>query len=155
MTPKPASLLLLWLTLAVVAFALNLAWEYAECEAFFVHGSLPQTWLSLILATFGDVALTAVAYLVVAGAMRDLRWPLCRWTSRAWTIQVALAVILSALIEIHALRSGRWSYSAAAPLLPGTPISLVPMLQLVLLLPACFGLGRLMMLIQINVRRAG
>ena len=139
---KVPQLFTFWLALAAVAFGLNLTWEYAQCQEFFVHGTQPKSWASLIGVTVGDVALTAAAYFAVAGLTRSWQWPLERWTSIVWATQILLALMFSIAIEMEALKTGRWSYTATAPRIPTTAISLIPVLQLIVLFPACFGLGR-------------
>ena len=137
---------LLLITLVPIAFALNLAWEYLECQRFFVHGTLPSSWSSLGLATLGDLALTGVAYAVIAAITREWTWPLHPWRARIWVALLALALILSIAVELRALATGRWSYTPAAPRLPLTPVSIVPILQLALLFPLSFGLARVLTL---------
>lgn len=124
---------------------MNFVWEYAECTAFFVHGTLPQTWMGLVTATLGDVALTFIAYLGVTLFKRDLRWPLGAWPPSVWALQFAAAIVLSVAVELHGVASGRWSYKAAAPRIPATSIGVVPVLQLLLLFPAAFGASRIVM----------
>jgi hypothetical protein len=51
------------------------------------------------------------------------------------------AIGLSLLLEWHALETGRWGYTDAAILLPGTSVSALPVLQLVLLFPLSFALA--------------
>jgi hypothetical protein len=53
-----------------------------------------------------------------------------------------LAIALSVAVEVHALAMGRWSYTAAAPKLPFAGVSLLPILQLIVLLPISFALAR-------------
>lgn len=131
------------LALMPLAFGLNFAWEYAQCRAFFVHGELPVTAAAMRIATLGDLALTGLAYLGVAALARSWRWPLEAWTARVWTGLLGLALVASIGIELNALATGRWSYTAAAPRLPFTPVSLLPVVQLLVLFPLSFGLARL------------
>lgn len=131
------------LALLPTAFALHLAWEYVQCQPYFTHGSLPTTTVTMLLATLGDVALTAIAYVATALIARSWAWPLIRWDRRVWISLMVSAVILALLVEWHALGTGRWGYTAAALLVPGTAVGLLPILQLVVLFPLSFGLARM------------
>jgi hypothetical protein len=131
-----------WLTLLPLAFALNGAWEYLQCAEFFVHGTAPNSAAEMLLATLGDVALTVLTYAIVAAITRNASWGIAAWTARVWISLLGLALILSASMEFAALTSGRWSYTPAAPLLPLTQLSIVPILQLVILLPLSLRLAR-------------
>ena len=89
----------------------------------------------MLRAALGDVGLTWLIYAAIAGISR--RW---RWTAGVWGwprvgALLVLSVALAIAVESRALANGLWRYTAAAPLLPGTSISAVPVLQLVLLTP--------------------
>lgn len=131
-----------WLTLLPLAFDLHLGWEYLQCRGFFIHGTLPDDARGLIRATLGDVGLTLLAYAVVAAVQADWGWPLRRWSWRIGLWLPGIAMLLSLAVEWHALATGRWSYTERAPRLPMLAISLLPVLQLLLLLPLSFGLAR-------------
>lgn len=138
----PRSLMAYWLTLLPIVLASHLAWEYLQCQAFFVHGSVPNTWTTLVGATFGDLLLTVIAYAGIAAVRRDRRWPVESWRWQTWVWLEALALLLSIGVELNALGSGRWGYTAAAPRLPLLGVSLIPILQLTILFPVTFGLAR-------------
>lgn len=123
--------------MGLIAFALHLVWEYAQCIPFFVHGTLAPTHSAMILATLGDVVITWVAYSVVAAAHQNLYWFSTRWRWTHWSLLIMTALVLSIAIEGYALKTDRWGYTESAPLLFGH-ISLLPVLQLVLLFPATF-----------------
>jgi len=124
--------------LSIVAFLVHGAWEYAQCSRFFFHGSVPPTALGMLQATVGDVGLTWVAQLTGAVAFRDWWWWSTAARLRSGLLLVGVAIILALAFEAHALRTGRWAYRPEAPLIPGTPISLLPVAQLVLLFPFSF-----------------
>ena len=95
----------------------------------------------MVVATLGDLVLTLIAYAAV-GALHGLQWPLGRWR---WPQVVTLELVALAMamaVELHAVATGRWSYTDAAPLLSLAEVSLLPIMQLVLLLPASFLLAR-------------
>lgn len=131
-----------WPALALVSFVLHFIWEYMQCEPFFVHVRAPASMAAMLSATLGDLVLTALAWLGTALVSWNPRWPLQRWTPRVWLSLLGLALALSVAVELHALAMHWWRYTARAPRLPATPVSLLPVLQLVLLFPLSFGLAR-------------
>jgi hypothetical protein len=60
-----------------------------------------------------------------------------------WIILLGTALVLSISIELHALATQRWEYTAINPRIPGLGVSVVPMLQLLILFPVTFGLVRI------------
>lgn len=92
----------------------------------------------MFLAALGDVILTLVAYVVISLASASWDWFMKKWTLTQWIVMDLTALVLSMYIEINALYQGRWSYTTINPLLPGTPISLIPIIQLLILFPLTF-----------------
>ncbi len=131
-----------WPALALASFALHFVWEYAQCEAFFVHGREPATIGAMLRATLGDLVLTGIAWLGTALVAWNRDWALQSWTPRVWLSLLGLALVLSVSVELHAQAMGWWAYTERAPLLPLTPVSVLPVLQLLLLFPLSFGLAR-------------
>jgi len=131
------------IALLLVAFALHLGWEFVQCQPFFVHGSVPPTVPGMLAATAGDLGLTGLAYAGTALAAGSWGWPAGRWGARVWLSLMGWAIGLGLFIEWRALNTGRWAYNDAAILLPGTSVSALPILQLVLLFPLSFALARL------------
>jgi hypothetical protein len=128
--------------LTIIVFLLNLFWEYGQCGLFFIHLNLPPTHAAMLQVTLGDVLLAYIAWFVVSVCANDWYWfarPV--WSRRCMPILLGIAVIVSVLIEWHALKSNRWSYTDIAPLVFGR-ISLLPVLQLVILFPLSLVLTR-------------
>ena len=121
--------------LSVIAFVLHFAWENAQCAAFFVHASSTPTQVDMVRATLGDVVMTWLAYAAVALVTRRRNWPFDRWAWREWVTLVGSALAMSVALERFAIASGRWSYTADNPRIPGTDVSVLPVAQLLLLLP--------------------
>jgi hypothetical protein len=96
----------------------------------------------MLMATAGDLVLTAAAYAGVAAVSRRWDWGLQRWSWSVWVSLLVLATALSISVEMYALATGRWAYTALAPIVPIIGVSLIPVLQLVLLLPLSFALAR-------------
>ena len=55
---------------------------------------------------------------------------------------LGVALALSASVESWALATSRWAYTNINPRVPGTPISVLPVAQLLLLFPLTFWLSR-------------
>ncbi|MFN2337812.1 MAG: hypothetical protein ABR544_02440 [Gammaproteobacteria bacterium] len=128
--------------LAVPALPLQYAWENVQCRLFFVHRANPADQWSMLQAAGADVLLTWVAYLVVATLTGRWLWLHGRWTPRLWLALLGSALVLSVSIELYALATQRWEYTDINPRLPGLGVSVIPVLQLLILFPATFGLAR-------------
>ena len=128
-----------------IAFGLNYLWETMQCSRFFIHLDGKATPSAMVIATLGDVAMTWFAQVVVAAVSRRWLWLLERWRWPQWTLLLAVAVVLSVLVEYWALGSARWAYTDINPRIPGTAISALPVAQLVLMFPLTFGLTRLLL----------
>ena len=123
---------------AMTTFVAHLFWEIAQCKLFFVHGTLPFTITSMLGATFGDVGLTSLIFIIMALVTKDLFWIFRRWTSIHWLIMEITALVLSIGVEKIGLLLNRWSYTSITPILPLARVSLLPVLQLAILIPATF-----------------
>lgn len=126
---------------SLISFPLHLAWEWMQCQPYFVHRAAPATAASMLTAALGDVALTLFAYCAVA-AIHDAAWPLKSWPASVWLVLMGMALITSLAVEGYALLTDRWAYTDAAPVLPGLPISILPVAQLLILFPFSFYLAR-------------
>jgi len=98
--------------------------------------------LEWYFATPGDVAMTWMAQGLVAAVSRRWLWLLEPWHCRQWATLLGAALGMSVLVESWALATSRWTYKSINPRVPGTPISALPMAQLVLLFPSTFWLSR-------------
>lgn len=129
------------LLLALVSFPLHFAWENAQCSFFFIHGEQSPGIMSMIRATLGDVVMTWIAFGVVAALVKDRNWLSKRWQMRHWSGTILMALVMSIAMELIGLGHGHWQYTSEAPLIPGMTISLIPVLQLIVLIPASFGIA--------------
>jgi len=125
-----------------MAFGLNYLWENLHCPWFFIHRGGNPGQLAMVVATLGDVAMTWIAQGVVAAVSRRWLWLLEPWRRRQWTVLLGTALVLSGFVESWALANSLWGYTDINPLVPGTPISVLPVAQLLLLFPLTFGLSR-------------
>lgn len=131
------------LVVAAISFPLHFAWEWLQCQPYFIHLATPPTVGAMLLATTGDVMLTLAIYTGVRLACGPA-WPLGSWPAAAWVVMLTLALVISVAIEHHALKTGRWSYTEHAPIIPGSSLSALPIAQLLLLVPLSFGLARVL-----------
>ena len=118
------------LVVAMHAFLMHFAWEMLQTP-FFAGMSDMKHWpatLMCLKATLGDVIITLVAMSLAGLAARDRGWFLGpNIPSLGTYLGVGLGSTIA--LELHALRTGRWVYSALMPTVPGLGVGLVPLLQ--------------------------
>lgn len=124
---------------AIFALLLNFAWEILQAPLYanMTDMSHARATMACLQASFGDMVIMLLAYGAVAAGARSRRWAVSAsgW-QLAWFVAIGLAI--TAGIEWLATRGHwiqTWSYLPAMPLLPGTGIGLVPLLQWALLPP--------------------
>ena len=124
-------------TVGIFALLLNFPWEMLQAPLFADMRASPHATATMtcLQATFGDMVIMLTAYAVVAIRTRNRRWMVA-----ASGLQLMLFVVvglpITTLIEWLATRGlwiSNWTYAATMPLLPGTAVGLVPMLQWLLL----------------------
>ncbi|MGE5627378.1 MAG: hypothetical protein ACM3X7_04580 [Solirubrobacterales bacterium] len=132
------------LVIALMGFMLQYAWEYWQCGIF--YKMLPQAIGSLMLsAVIGDVFITIALYLLLAFMNKDTDWILKSWKSKEYIVMILYSLFISFYFESAALYSNRWAYSDAMPLFLKTGIGLLPVLQLIILLPLTFLISKNLM----------
>ncbi len=112
--------LLAWGRLVGLAFALNMAWEFAQVQ---LYAGRPP-WTVCAWAAVNDAGIILLA---TAALLRVRRRP----DAGFW---FGLAGVLAAValgIELRAMLTDRWSYSDAMPMVG--PVGLSPLVQLPLL----------------------
>ena len=124
-------------TLGIFALLLNFPWEMLQAPLFAdMRSSLhPAATMACLQATFGDMVIMLLAHAVVAIHARDRRWMV---TANGAQLMLFIAVGLSITVFIEWLATrglwvSNWTYAPTMPLLPGTGVGLVPMLQWLLL----------------------
>lgn len=128
--------------LVVTAFGLNWLWEMLQMPAYveMAGRSWGETALPCAWASLGDVALTMAVWGLAALAAGRWRWGV----EGAWNVYATAALLGGALataIEWRAQAWGHWSYTDRMPVVPRLGVGLWPLLQLVLLVPACFAIA--------------
>jgi len=129
--------------IAVVAFILQLIWEYVQCGVFYTTADLTGHTRLMMSATIGDMNMSIVLYWLLVFVNKDVNWVAKRWHRHDFIITSLYGLFLSFYFEIHALHTDRWGYNLdKMPLFPNTPIGLIPVIQLLILLPIIFLISR-------------
>jgi hypothetical protein len=124
------------LKLASLTFITQWLWEMLQMPAYadLANQSWERTASTCALAAFGDLAIVAFVYALLALKNRDWRWGLMPGR----TDYVIVALIcggMAVAIESLATTRGQWAYTDAMPRLPKTEVGLLPFLQLSFLVP--------------------
>ena len=121
----------------IFALLLNFAWEILQAPLYVGMAQMPHAQVTKVClqATVGDAVILLLAHGVVAVAARRRHWIVA---SNGWQLPlfVAIGVSITAAIEWLATRGywiSSWNYLPTMPLVPGTGIGLVPLLQWVVL----------------------
>ena len=124
-------------TVGVFALLLNFPWEMLQAPLFADMRSSPHAaaTVACLQATVGDMVIMLIAHAVVAIRARDRRWMVAA-SGGQLMLFIGIGLSITVLIEWLATRGlwiSNWTYAAGMPLLPGTGIGLLPMLQWLLL----------------------
>lgn len=125
------------LNVAIFSFLLNFVWEMWQIP-FFAAASSDPHWAGVVActrATFGDAAISLVAFWCVAALARSRSWILDSTLSQVGAF-VAVGVVVTIILET--LATGplqRWSYTSLMPTLPVLGTGILPLLQWIILPP--------------------
>lgn len=128
--------------IAIIAFILQGIWEYTVCGLFYTMSDLNHTRL-MLSATFGDMMMSLILYVLLVFVNDDIDWVTKNWKRHDYVIMTLYALFLSFYFEISALHIERWGYDLSMPIIPSTPIALLPVIQLLILLPVIFALTKI------------
>jgi hypothetical protein len=121
-----------------VAVAINLLWEMAQMGLFASTGSWTRDSAGCVRASLGDGGMVLAIYAAGALLFRRPDWFRRPGVAR-YAVMLTIGVILAAVFELAALRSGRWAYTSSMPRLPMMAgLGLLPMLQMIILPPIIF-----------------
>jgi len=122
---------------AIFAFLLNLAWEFAQVPLFAGMRSAPH-WTAILVcgrAALGDVVIALVAFWVVAAVSGSRTWIL-RPTGRRVAGFVTVGLLVTIVMEWLATRVlGRWAYAGTMPVVPLLGVGVGPLVQWIVLPP--------------------
>ena len=107
-----------------VSFYLNFIWENAHAFLYASYQNGAITEFILFRAALGDaMILTLLALPFIYSAY---------FKNKKWLV-IPAGIFIAVVIELFALRTGRWEYNAFMPLIPIIHVGLTPTLQLGLL----------------------
>ncbi|SJZ37702.1 hypothetical protein [Selenihalanaerobacter shriftii] len=124
----------------IISFILHGIWEYVQCETFYTmsgQSSVQHTRL-MWSATIGDIGIAVVLFLILTFINGNSNWLMKQWERKDIIVSILYALFVSFYFEVHALYNGRWGYSGEMPFFPTTNIGLLPVIQLLILLPLSF-----------------
>lgn len=105
--------------LFILAFALNLAWEFGHSPLYAHYRGGEITSLVLMRAALADAVMISVLVF------------LAEKITKSNTFFIAIGgFILAVAIELWALKTGRWAYDTQMPIIPVFGIGLTPAIQL-------------------------
>jgi len=103
----------------ILAFILNWIWEIAQSALYLNHQGMPITSFILFRAAAAD----AVIILILVFIAQKLK------INRSLFVALA-GLVLAIVIEMWALQTGQWAYSALMPTVPIIRVGLTPTIQL-------------------------
>jgi len=105
----------------ITGFLLNFIWENLHSYLYFHPNGEMMTQGMLLKATlFDSIFITLLAILFIKAAyFRDRKWYV-----------LPIGIIVAILIELSALKTGRWAYNEFMPIIPLINIGLTPTIQL-------------------------
>ncbi|NNE68460.1 MAG: hypothetical protein HKN33_17975 [Pyrinomonadaceae bacterium] len=117
-----------WVLFAV-GFALNLVWELSQMQYFTALSEIgyPKAVLFCTLASVVDGVAVVSIFIVLENLFDNGRGD--------YVIAAALGGLTAVLFELAAKKLGLWTYAASMPVIPFIEVGLLPMIQLLLLVP--------------------
>lgn len=117
-----------WVLFAV-GFALNLVWELGQMQYFTALSEIgyPRAVLFCALASVVDGVAVVSIFIVLENLFDNGRGD--------YVIAAVLGGLTAVLFELVATKLGLWTYAASMPVIPFIGVGLLPMIQLLLLVP--------------------
>jgi uncharacterized membrane protein len=126
---------LFWLF--IIAAAINWPWEMLQMPGYqeMAYGSWSETAWMCFRASLGDGLITVIVYSLTVLVRRALYKENSMMRMQTFASLAILGAIVAVVIEKLALSVGRWSYSNVMPVMPILEVGLLPLLQLIILIP--------------------
>ena len=134
------------LVLFVVAIPLSYAWELGQRPLYVGMADDPYAWWHCFLASLGDGMLILIIY-----GIGNLVFGRSDWFVRPDARRVGFVLLSGLMVGLAVEWAGvrimhRWAYTDAMPQIPGWEVGFVPVLQMMLIPLAVFGLVRMLRL---------
>jgi len=122
----------------VMAVLFNYLWELAQSPLYTGLGSISTRWWHCFVASLGDGLLTLLIFAAGWMTLRRANWFLHPGV-RGYTLMLTVGLLIGVSVEwVAVYMTGRWSYAARMPLVPGLGVGLIPVAQMLLLPPLVF-----------------
>jgi hypothetical protein len=142
---KRPNLVGIFATLAVVSFALNIAWEMLQMPLYERLPEIPfaQSLQMCARASLGDAALSLVAYACVVLIRKSVTW-LMRPHLLDLALFIAIGLVFTVTFEgVSVYVLNRWTYTSTMPVVFG--VGAAPLAQWVIVPLLSVGLARLLL----------
>ena len=121
-------------TVFAIAVPLNFVWEMVQAPLYAPMGTFWEATWRCFGASLGDGLLILVVWLTGVIVFRSEVW-FSRPSAGRLAFPAGVGLGLAILVETWGLEMGRWAYGPHMPILPGTSIGIVPLLQMTVLAP--------------------
>jgi|SRR3989338_7429256 len=112
--------------LFIFILSLNIIWEFSHYRLYIDLTGIPPT-LHLIIASFTDLLLISLIFLINSFYKKDINW-IEKPKKSDYTLIVISGIIIAIIIEIYSTTNKRWAYTEAMPVIFGVGLS--PLIQL-------------------------
>ena len=126
---------------AAIGFLINLFWEVEQAPLYEGFVSFSHNFFMCFIASIVDAVTILLIYAGFAAYYRDLSW-LSRFRWREAALTMAIGFLIALIYEKWAFAIDLWSYTSRMPIVPGTDVGLLPVLQMMLLPPLTFYLSK-------------
>ena len=124
--------------LYMYATVFNYPWELAQGPLFVGMDNIKFAWVHCFGSALGDGVVTLIIYLFGCALHRSWDWSF-QMTVRKYTEVATIGLAVGTVIEWVALNVlHRWRYAPEMPTVPFLDLGILPLLQMVFLLPITF-----------------
>jgi hypothetical protein len=124
------------LFLISLTFVLNLVWENSQAFLYKGYENFWQHFEPCFIASFGDILIVGVLYLLVSVILRDFYW-FFNIQKKHLILLSCLGGLIAVVIEWWALITLRWEYGLM-PAIPILGVGVLPVLQMIIIPPITF-----------------